>query len=248
MSTTKANWALVTGGARRLGRAITLGLGQAGFDVIIHANQSRAAAHQVAKVLQASKRQAVVEIANLQQGRDLERFAARVLRQYGPPQALVLNAASFVRRRLANTSIKEWDQVQALNFRAPVFLADRLGQAMRSADGGAIVLIADAAGLTPWPNYGAHSLAKAGLIAAVRLLAAELAPEVTINAVAPGPVLFPENYSAKQKRAAIERTLLKRSGDAVDIVKAVRYLLCDAPYVTGAVLPVDGGRHLLGIV
>lgn len=240
------DWALVTGGARRLGRAISLGLCEAGFNVIVHANQSRAAARDVAGIVAKAGRRSAVEIANLRQGRALEAFAARVLKKYGPPKVIVLSAASFLRRRLAETTLREWDEVQALNFRAPVFLADRLGRAMRS-NGGAIVLIADAAGMTPWPNYGAHSLAKAGVVAAVRLLAAELAPTVTVNAVSPGPVLFPDKYSVKQRRAAIERTLLKRAGTPEDVVKAVNYLACAAPYVTGAVLPVDGGRHLLGM-
>lgn len=237
--------ALVTGAGVRLGSAIALGLADAGCDLVLHAHRSRAAADRTARKAARAGRRAVVETADLADSEALEAFADVTVRRYGAPDFLVLSAANFLRRPLARTRVEDWDAVFDLNLRAQVLLASRFGEKMRRR-GGAIVLIADAAGLTLWPGYAAHSLAKAGLFPAAKLLAADLAPKVRVNVVAPGPVLFPKDYSAADKRRAVAATLLKRAGSPDDVVKAVRFLCVEATYVTGAVLPVDGGRHLMG--
>ncbi|RMF16358.1 MAG: SDR family oxidoreductase [Candidatus Dadabacteria bacterium] len=230
--------AVVTGGAVRLGAAISRALGQRGCSVTVHCHGSRDAAEALVATLPAGSR---VLQADLRDPGALERFAD-VVTEAQPPDLLVLSAASFVRARLRETSPAEFDEILALNLRAPVWLAAHIGETMR-ARGGAIVLVSDAAGLVLWPGYGAHSIAKAALHPAVELLARELSPEVRVNAVAPGPVLAPVDYDEQMIRRSTERTLLKRMGTPQDVAEAVCFLALDASYVTGAVLPVDGGRH-----
>jgi pteridine reductase len=135
-----------------------------------------------------------------------------------------------------------WDLQMDTNAKAPFFLAQLAAALMRSRGGGKIINIADVAGEVIWPSYLPYSISKAALIAVNRGLAKTYAPEIQVNAIAPGPILFPEYYTDAQKQAAIERTLLKRAGSPYDIVNAVVFLI-ENDYITGEMIHVDGGRH-----
>ena len=152
-------------------------------------------------------------------------------------------AANFIREPFGAITWESFDATFALNARAPLFLSQALGLAMKERGYGRIVNIADIAATIPWPSYLPYSMSKAALVALTRSLAKALAPNVLVNAVAPGPVLLPDDYDEAQAKQAIEPTLLKRTGRPEDVADAVVFLLT-SDYVTGTVLAVDGGRLL----
>lgn len=239
--------ALVTGAGVRLGKALAMAFADADCDVLLHANRSYRDAERTAAKIRKQGVNAWTIAADLGNAKQLSQFSSKVVELHGAPDFLILNAANFVKGSLTQADAATWDRSHHVNLRAQAILAGNLGAAMKQRGAGAIVFISDAAGLALWRGYGAHSIAKAALIPTARLLARELAPNVRVNVVAPGPVLFPPEYSAAQKKAAVASTALKRPGCPEDVIKAVMFMCIDAPYVTGAVLPVDGGRHLLGV-
>jgi NAD(P)-dependent dehydrogenase (short-subunit alcohol dehydrogenase family) len=156
-----------------------------------------------------------------------------------------VNSASIFNAATADGATPEhWDAQMNTNAKAPFFIAQHAARLMRRNGAGKIINIADVAGEVIWPGYLPYSVSKAALIAVNRGLAKTYAPEIQVNAVAPGPVLFPDYYTEKQKRAAVERTLLQREGSPADIVRAVIFLI-ENDYITGEMIHVDGGRHLL---
>ncbi len=233
--------ALVTGAGQRVGQAIAVGLAAAGCDVAIHYHGSRVGAEETAGQVRAAGRRAVVLQADL-------RDAARA-RQLGPEAAkelggrldiLVNSAAVMVRQPLAEITPESWDETMDLNLRAAFFVAQGAVPLLRAASG-RIINIADLAGLEPWPKYIQHCVSKAGIVMLTRTLAAALAPEVTVNAIAPGAVLLPEEWDDAARDRIIAGTPLGRLGSPADVVGAALYLL-ENDYVTGTVLVVDGGR------
>lgn len=240
--------AVVTGAGVRLGRAMAEALAADGASVVVHVGHNVEAGRDVVAGIEARGGRATCVQADLTDPEALEAFAAEGALKLGVPDIVVLSAANFVRAKLAETDAATWDQVFNLNLRAPMLLADRLGRRMAAGNGGAVVLIGDNAGIVPWPSHAAHSLAKGALaLVGLPILAMDLAPKVRVNLIAPGPVLFPEDYPEPARQTAIASTLLKRQGHPDDVVAALRYLLGPGSYVTGAVLPVDGGRHVLGV-
>jgi pteridine reductase len=169
-------------------------------------------------------------------------LAGRVVAQMGRLDVLVNSAAVMQHRSFEEITPDDWDATFDLNLRAVFFCAQGAAPALR-ATRGKIVNIADLSGLEPWPGYAAHSVSKAGVVMLTRVLARALAPEVTVNAIAPGAVLVPESYDAAERRRLAETTPLGRLGSPDDAVRALLYLL-DSDYVTGDVLVVDGGRLL----
>jgi pteridine reductase len=180
--------------------------------------------------------------ADVRRRSEVARLVQRTRQALGPIDLLVVNAGVFRRTPLEKTAEKDWRFHIETNLEGAFWCAQRVGLEM-ARRGGAIVLIADVAGLRPWPAYLPYSISKAGVVALTQGLAIRLAPRVRVNAVAPGPVLPPEDDSAAEAARAAAQTLLKRLGTAEDVAEAVVYL-ATAPYVTGVVLPVDGGRHL----
>jgi NAD(P)-dependent dehydrogenase (short-subunit alcohol dehydrogenase family) len=169
--------------------------------------------------------------------RDLDRKLGRL--------DILVNSASVFSAATAEAATPDhWDAQMDTNARAPFFIAQHAARLMRKNGAGKIINLADVAGEVIWPAYLPYSISKAALLAVNRGLAKAYAPDIQVNAIAPGPVLFPEDYSEEQKRAAIERTLLKRAGSPKDIVNAVVFLI-DNDYITGDVIHVDGGRHIL---
>ncbi len=234
--------ALVTGGARRLGRAISLALARAGYDVAISYRSSAADARRTVAALRAEGRRAAAFRCDVRNRAEVARLVERTRRALGPVDLLVINAGVFRRTPLEKTTESDWRFHMDTNLEGAFWCAQCAGLEM-ARRGGAIVMIADVAGLRPWPGYLPYSISKAGMVALTRGLAIRLAPRVRVNAVAPGPVLPPEEYSPAEAAQAAAQTLLRRLGSAEDVAAAVVYL-ASAPYVTGVVLPVDGGRHL----
>jgi len=237
--------ALVTGGARRVGAEIVRHLHAAGARVGIHCHRSQTEAHALAAELNALRPDsAAVFTADLLHTDALPAFVAAVTARFGGLDILVNNASSFYPTPFGELSQSQWDDLVGSNLKAPLFLAQAAADPLRRARG-LIVNIADIHGLRPLPGYIIYSTAKAALLHLTRALARELAPEVRVNGIAPGPVLWPESGTdAAQKQAIIDSTLLQRAGTPADVARAVRFFAADAPYIPGQVLAVDGGRSL----
>lgn len=234
--------ALVTGAGRRVGRAIALALGARGMTVVVHYNASAEGAHETAAMIRQAGGAAVVMQADLAVAEEAERLVDAVVREQGGLFALVNSAAIMLRTPVGEATVAQWDEMFALNVRAPWFLAQRAAPALRAARG-VVINIADLAAFETWPAYVPHAMTKAALVQMTRGLAHALAPEVRVNAVAPGVVLLPEGWSAEDGERLRRTTPLRRLGSAEDVAQAVLYLL-DAGYVTGEVIRVDGGRHI----
>ena len=226
----------------RVGRAISLALGEAGYDVAVHYSSSAGAAADVeATIRERGGRTAALQ-ADLTDTGKVERLVARAAAKLGGLDLLVNNAAIFSHARPEEVSVADWDRVFALNARAPFFCC-RAAAALMTA-GGSIVNIADSGVDEAWPGYAVYLASKAALVSLTRSLARAWAPRIRVNAVAPGPVLLPESYGVEERRNAAERTALRRVGRATDVAAAVLYL-DGAEFVTGEVLYVDGGARLV---
>jgi pteridine reductase len=235
--------AVVTAGARRLGRAIALALAGSGCNVVITYRSSAADADAVLASLRAGGGRALAVRADVADEEQVSAVLDRTLAEFGRADILVANAGTFRRTPVSTLSEADWDDMITGNLRTAFLCAHRFGLHMRAHGGGTIVTIADVAGLRPWADHLPYSIAKACVIALTRGLAQELAPSVRVNAVAPGPVLFPEGFDAGAAAREVGRTLLKREGDPANVADAVLALVRN-DYITGAVLPVDGGRAL----
>lgn len=235
--------ALVTGGAVRLGRAISLALADAGFDLVVHYNASEGPAQEVRAQVEALGRRCVLAGGDLARPEAADALAGVVQDSFGRLDLLVNSAANFRSTHILEVDAEEWDRVLDVNLRGPHLLVRALEAVLR-ATGGAVVNIADHMGMKPWVRYGHHSVSKAALIHLTRIQARALAPQVRVNAVAPGLVLPPEGLSAEALDREVDATLLKRVGTPEDVARAVLFL-ARASYVTGQLLVVDGGGTLM---
>ncbi len=237
--------ALITGGARRIGAAIAEALHRAGFNVVVHFRTSKQAALALRQRLEAWRPDSVRLVhAELSSVNAVESLVAEAVGSWGRLDVVVNNASAFYPTPLGETSEAQWEELLASNLKAPFFLSQAAFPQLRRWNG-CIVNLTDVYGLRPRPGYPVYSVAKAGLAALTRSLALEMAPDVRVNAVAPGAILWPEQgISADDRRALIKAIPLRRMGREEDITRAVRYLVCDAPYVTGQIIAVDGGRSL----
>ncbi len=240
---TTDRFALVTGGGVRLGRAICEGLAEHGFHVALHFNRSADEALETVAAVEQRGRRAVAVQGDLRDASACSELVAKVLREFaeGGLDLVVNSAASFTPTRLGETSSAVWDEIFALNARAPFLIAQAAAPRMR--DGGSIVNIADLAGVQAWPSYHAHGASKAAAIHLTRSLARALGPRIRVNAIAPGAVLLPEGFSQSAADRLVAETPLARLGAPSDVVAAVRYLV-DAEFVTGTLIVVDGGRSV----
>lgn len=238
MSKASPKTALVTGGARRVGAAFTRALAARGYRVAIHyrsgAAEARAVATEVGGGAQAYP-------ADLAQAGAAAALVAEVARDMGPLDVVVNSASNFYKVPFREVTEELWDEVLAVNLRAPFFIAQSAAAVMR--EGGSIVNMADLAAFETWPEYMPHGISKAGVVQMTRALARELAPRIRVNAIAPGLVLAPEDMSDAEAERYAASTPLRRNGSPADVVRALEYLI-DAPFVTGDVLFVDGGRHV----
>ena len=233
--------ALVTGAGRRVGQAIALGLARAGCEVAVHFHGSAAGAEDTARGVRALGRRVELVPADLRDAAAARGLADRAAAALGRLDVLVNSAAIMVRQPVETVTPESWDATFDLNVRACFFVAQGALRYLRPAKG-RIVNLADIAAFEPWPAYVPHAASKAAVVMLTKALARALAPDVTVNAVAPGPVLLPESWDAATREHLRETTPLRRLGEPEDVVRAVLYLLQGGDYVTGTVLVVDGGR------
>jgi pteridine reductase len=235
--------ALVTGAGRRLGRAMARALAGRGMTLAIHYHASSAGADTLRDEIVAAGGQAACFAADLTDAAAAAELPRRVVAELGRLDVLVNSAAVMRRRSFEDTTPAEYDEVLDLNLRSVFFCTQGAAPALRAARG-KVVNMADLAGLEPWPGFAAHSVAKAGVVMLTRVLAKALAPDVTVNAIAPGAVLVPEEYDREERERLARTTPLRRLGQPADAIAALLYLLEGGDYVTGDVLVVDGGRLL----
>lgn len=233
--------ALVTGAGRRLGRAMAAGLAEQGMAVAIHYHHSTQGAERLrAEIVEAGGRAERFQ-ADLTDPHSALELPQRVAEKFGRLDVLVNSAAVMKPLRIEQTTPVEFDEIMNLNLRAPFFCTQAAIPALR-ASRGRIINIADVGGLEPWTSFAAHSVSKAGLLMLTRVLARALAPEITVNAIAPGAVLLPEDWGDDVREYFERSTPLKRVGSPEDVVSALLYLLQQGDYVTGETLVIDGGR------
>jgi pteridine reductase len=235
--------ALVTGAGRRLGQAMARALAGRGMTVAIHYNTSGTGAEALRDEIVDAGGQSACFAADLRDPAAAAELPRRVAAELGGLDVLVNSAAVMVQRSFEETTPEEFDTVLDLNLRSVFFVTQGAAPALRASHG-KVVNLADLSGLEPWPGYAAHSLSKAGVIMLTRVLAVALAPEVTVNAIAPGAVLVPEEYDADERDRLARTTPLRRLGTPEDVTAALVYLLEGGDFVTGEVLAVDGGRLL----
>lgn len=237
--------ALVTGAAARIGAAIAAELHGRGCDLLLHYNANRAGAEAQADLLNAARPgSAITAGADLSQDKEIEGLAERVRAQFGRLDVLVNNASRFYPTRVGETQAWQWEDLLNSNLRGPWFLVQALLEELRTA-GGSIVNIVDVHAERPMSGHAVYSISKAGLAMMTRALARELGPAIRVNGVSPGAILWPEaEPGMAEKQSILGRTTLGRLGTPADIASAVAYLALDAPFVTGQILAVDGGRTL----
>ncbi|NLX09506.1 MAG: SDR family oxidoreductase [Chloroflexi bacterium] len=244
--------ALVTGGAHRVGKAITLALAEAGADVIVHYGSSDAAARDTVREIEARGGRAAAIQADLHDPAQIDRLFAEVQAQFGRLDVLVNSAASFMRQPFDEIELDDWKDALQVNLRAPFLCTQRAARLMRAVERPAdepalIVNITDLSGIQAWRYYVQHGVSKAGLIQLTRIAARTLAPAIRVNAIAPGAILPPPHMDpagdAWQRLG--ERVPLQRTGHPRFIGQTVVFLAHN-DYITGAVIPVDGGEHLIG--
>jgi pteridine reductase len=236
---------LITGAARRIGAALARGFHAAGADVCIHCHQSVGEAERLREELNATRaRSAVVVAADLLDLAALPGVVTGAVNAFGRLDALINNASTFYPTPLGSVSPAQWDDLMGTNLRAPFFLAQAAAPELRKSQG-AIVNMIDIHAQRPLPQHPVYSTAKAGLAMMTRALARELGPQVRVNGIAPGPILWPEaGMDAQLQNEIVAKTLLKRSGAPEDVLRAALFFVRDAPFVTGQILAVDGGRSV----
>ena len=236
---------LVTGGSRRIGAQIARTLHAAGARILVHYRSSAAAAQGLATELNGARAgSAALIAADLQQDEAPERLIAAAVGHFGRLDALINNASTFYPTPVGKITRAAWDDLIGSNLRAPLFLAQAAAPHL-AEQRGVIINVIDIHGLRPLKGYPVYSIAKAGLAMLTRSLARELGPDIRVNGIAPGPVLWAEHdLDDSMKREIIAKTALKRVGNPQDIARTALFLIRDAPYITGQIIAVDGGRSI----
>ena len=237
--------ALITGAARRVGATIARALHGAGANVVLHFRSSGEDAASLAQELNAARPgSAVLVECDLLEVAQLPALAEAAAQAFGGLDILVNNASTFYPTPVGDITESDWDDLIGANLKAPLFLAQATAPALHSSRG-LIVNLADIHGMRPLRRHPVYCVSKAGLIMLTKSLARELGPHVRVNAIAPGPVMWPEDGVDEELQAKIiDRTALKRPGSAADVARAVLFFATEAPYVTGQILAVDGGRSV----
>jgi pteridine reductase len=239
---------LITGGARRLGAAIARRLHAEGANILIHhLHSAREAAALAAELNAARAGSAALHRADLLDLEALPGVVAAAQHAFGRLDVLVNNASTFYPTPVGEITARAFDDLVGSNLRAPLFLTQAAAPELRLRRG-LVLNLADIHALRPLKRHTVYCAAKAGLVMLTQSLARELGPAVRVNAIAPGPVLWPEaELDGDLRKHIIERTALKRMGSPADVAAAALYFVRDAPYVTGQVLPIDGGRTVAGL-
>ncbi len=238
---------LVTGAAKRVAREIALALADRGANIVVHYHRSAADAQRVVREIKARGVDAIAVKADQSSARQVRQAVVRALRRFGTLHCLINSAAVYEKTPFAKLTERDWDFHLDANLKGPFLFALEVGRHMqRKKVRGKIINFADWAAYRPYRDYLPYCISKAGIICLTQALAKELAPLVNVNAIGPGPVLLPPDFSAADRRAVIKSTVLKRLGSPQDIVNAVLYLLEGGDFVTGHTLIVDGGRLIRG--
>jgi pteridine reductase len=236
---------LITGGARRVGAEIARTLHAAGADILIHYRSSAAAAAALAAELNGVRPSScALAQADLSSAEAPQSLVSAALSAFGRLDVLINNASSFFPTPVGTISLAQWDDLIGSNLRAPLFLAQAAAESL-ALSRGLIINMIDIHGLRPLKGYPVYCAAKAGLAMLTRSLARELGPDIRVNGIAPGPVLWPEGeMDDAVKREIIAKTALGRPGSPADIARTALFLARDAPYITGQIIAVDGGRSI----
>jgi 3-oxoacyl-[acyl-carrier protein] reductase/pteridine reductase len=239
----KGKTALVTGGAHRIGKAITLALAQAGANVVINYNTSAEAAEATAAEVEALGVKALSVRADVADYSQVTAMVAAAQEKFGTIDILVNSASLWRKTPFPMTDLADWHRVTGILINGAFYCANAVAPLMLKQGEGAIVNIVDLSAFEPWPQFMAHSVGKSALLALSRQLALELAPVVRVNAIAPGPVMPPPDFDEAKKARTAKKTLLNRWGTPQDVAEAVLFFI-RADYVTGEVIAVDGGERL----
>lgn len=234
--------ALVTGGAVRVGRAITLGLAEAGWDVAVNFHASDDDAREVAALVEEGGRRALLVPGDVSDASAVDGIVQAVEEGFGRLDLLVNNAALFESAELLEVDEAAWDRVLGVNLKGPFLLVRRAAPLLRAARG-SVINVLDLSAFRPWRLYPHHAVSKAGLLHLTRVMARSLAPEIRVNAVAPGTVLPPEDASEEEVARDRARSVLDVEGAPEDVVRTVLFL-AGSPFITGEVIVVDGGERL----
>ena len=238
---------LITGGAKRIGAEIARVLHADGMNIVIHYRSSKGDAQQLCNQMnQLRDNSAIILQANLLQINELPALVEKSVAQWGGLDVLINNASTFYPTPVGEITEAQWDDLMGSNLKAPLFLSQAAAPHLKHQRG-CIVNIVDVHGIRPMKNHPVYCAAKAGLAMLTQSLAKELGPQVRVNGVAPGAIMWPENNLEQDealREMILERTALKRQGEPKDIAAAVRFLIRDADYITGQVIPVCGGRSI----
>ncbi|UCD30073.1 MAG: SDR family oxidoreductase [Planctomycetota bacterium] len=239
-----AKAALITGAAKRVGRAIALELADAGFDIAVHFKTSADAARQLCQEIEKRGRRATLvscELADLEMANNI---VSDTIEAFGRIDVLVNNASIFKKTPVDQVDLAQWDRMIRVNMIAPLILARTAARYMQKTGGGSIINLTDIYADFPAPNHDIYCATKAALVSITKSLALELAPNITVNAVAPGIALFPEHYDDKLRAQLVSKVPLKREGSPPEIAALVRFLVTEGKYITGQTIPIDGGRSI----
>ncbi len=235
---------LITGAAHRIGAATAKLLHQNGMNIVLHYRSSRQQAQALQEELNDIRENSVILIqADLHITNGLNALVEESIKAWGRLDVLINNASSFYPTKIGDATEEQWDDLIGSNLKAPFFLSQAAAPHLKKHNG-CIINIVDIHAERPLKKFPIYSMAKAGLVMMTKSLAGELGPEVRVNAVAPGAILWPENLDEVAKQRIVSRTFLKRQGEPNDIAKTILYLARDAGYVTGQIIAVDGGRSL----
>jgi pteridine reductase len=235
--------ALITGGAKRVGKAIVHAFAARGCKIVVHYHTSHQEAEQTIQELLAAGHEAMAVQADVTQEAEVARMVETAVARFGHIDVLVNNAAVFFRTPIDTLSVEEWEQMLDVNLTGTFLCAQKIGLHMREWGWGHIINIADVAGQRPWADYIPYSVSKACVITLTQGLALELAPEVMVNAILPGPVLFQDETPEPVRQREIEKTLVKRAGTPEEVAELVVFV-AESDYSTGGLFHVDGGRAL----
>lgn len=226
-----------------MGREIAITLAKKGTSVLLHYNTSKAEAQAVQSEIKSAGGDCRLFQADLAKPIEIQRMIKEIFDSVSAVDILVNNASAFYKTLIGTTQESDWDYLMDVNLKAPFLLSREIGCRMTHDRGGKIINIADWSGFRPYKNYAPYCVSKGGLITLTKALARDLAPKVYANAVAPGPVLLPEDFTDEEKEKAIGKTLLRRAGSPQDVANAVVFL-AESDFINGTVLTVDGGRSI----
>lgn len=236
---------VITGSSIRVGKIIALSLAQKGANIVVHYNKSEVEAKQTREELEAYGVNTLLVQADLSRIEDLYKMHDLIMTQWKKVDVLINNAAIFYKTPFLEMKDEDIDNFFKVNLKAPMILSRLFGKEMVEQKSGKIINIVDVSAFRPWANFIPYCVSKSGLVALTQGLAKALAPDVTVNAVAPGTVLLAEDADPGMERSLIEKTPLKRIGSPVDIAKTVLFLIEGSNFINGEIIRVDGGRSLM---